>query len=63
MGKSVRTINRNRELFEDCTALERIWVDEENPYYHSDDHGMLYDTQKQNSGAVSCRCGGQPGDG
>ena len=47
LGKSVRTFNRNRELFEDCTALERIWVDEENPYYHSDDHGMLYDTQNR----------------
>lgn len=47
LGKSVRTFNRNRELFEDCSALERIWVDEENPYYHSDDHGMLYDTQNR----------------
>ena len=39
-------------VFRGCTSLESIWVDKENQYYSSDEHGVLFDKDK----SVLIRC-------
>lgn len=42
---SKNVVGVGRCAFAGCPNLEGIWVDEENPYLHSDENGVLYSTE------------------